>query len=714
MKIQKQILTVIFLIACTTIFAAPFELEGGGVVIRFDIFEGALKNRIMLPKGYMGDVHLAGMSDEAEPEIAVHLTGLGLAGHIGSTISGSNPGIKLQYKSHRSEVINGGMRYIITLMSPDESLKAESYYEFYEGASTVRRWSAITNMSKKPMGVEFLSSALLNNIGVLGNVPLNDKLTFFWSDCGHHAEGRWSALSPLQMGYNNRRGAASITNTGNWSAHKHLPMSVVHDKELGVSWFWQIEHSGSWYWDFSDVNPSSTCMYIGGPDELHHSAWKELAPGEVYTSVPVAIGCVEGSFDEAVAALTRYRRAACISPHSDNVKLPVIFNDYMHCLWADPTTEKEIPLIDAAAKAGCKYFVIDAGWYAEIDDSWWSEVGEWMPSKTRWQPDGLTGVLDLIRRKGMIPGLWLEIERVGINSPMASKPDSWFFTRHGKRVIVQESYQLDFSNPEVRKFADEVIDRVVGKYKVGYLKIDYNINPGIGTERGGVSAGQGLLRHGRAYLEWVKDIYRRYPELVIENCDSGGLQMDYAMLSLNQIQSSSDQTDYRKYPAIVAGTMAAALPEQLAIWSYPLSAATADEAAFNMVSAMLCRIHLSGQLASLPEDNLKQVHQGIEVYKESIVPHIPKSVPFYPLGLPQIKDNISPVALGIRDGKTEFIAVWRLSGSETAEIQTGGGDAELLYPTNLGVKLFRGQGGFSIQFPRPYMACIVKITRKSN
>ena len=718
---KNHILTIIFLIACTEIFSQPFELEGGGVVVRFDTFEGALKNRIMLPKGYSGDVSLTNLSHGTELEIAVHVTGLNQDDDRGSRLQGSNPGTVLQYKSHRSEVIKGGTRYIITLMSPDGDLKAESFYEFYEGTPTVRRWSAVTNMSKKPIGIEFLSSALLNNIGVLGNAPLNDKLTFFRGNNGYQAEGNWLELTPLQMGYlSNGRVPASISNLGPLSTMNYMPMGVARDKELGLSWFWQIEHGGSWLWEFFDMptpnryshNQSSTCMYIGGPTETHHTAWKKLAPGEVYTSIPVAVGCVEGSFEEAVAALTRYRRVACINPHNDNKKVPVIFNDYMHCLWANATTEKEIPLIDAAVKANCDYFVIDAGWYAEINKGWWTEVGEWMPSKTRWQPGGLTEMLDMIRQKGLIPGLWLEIECVGINSPLASKPDDWFFTRHGKRVTVRGRYQLDFSNPEVRKFADEVIDRVVGKYGAGYLKIDYNINSGLGTERGDVSAGQGLLRHKRAYLEWMKNVYKRYPDLVIESCDGGGAQMDYAKLSLNQIQSASDQTDYRKFPSIVTGAMAAVLPEQLAVWSYPLANATADEAAFNMVSSMLCRIHLSGQLANLPEANLVQVHKGIEVYKKIIAPHIPKSVPFYPLGLPKITDNMSPVALGIRDDKTEFIAVWRLMGAETVVIPTGGGDVELLYPTDLGVKLFSGQGTFSVQFPRHNMACILKITRR--
>lgn len=30
--------------------------------------------------------------------------------------------------------------------------------------------------------------------------------------------------------------------------------------------------------------------------------------------------------------------------------------------------------------------------------------------------------------------------------------------------------------------ANEVIDRVVNEYGVGYIKMDYNIEPGIGTE----------------------------------------------------------------------------------------------------------------------------------------------------------------------------------------------------------------------------------------
>lgn len=51
----------------------------------------------------------------------------------------------------------------------------------------------------------------------------------------------------------------------------------------------------------------------------------------------------------------------------------------MNCLWGDPTTEKEYPLIDAAAEAGCRYYCIDCGWYD--DGPWWDGVGQWLPGK---------------------------------------------------------------------------------------------------------------------------------------------------------------------------------------------------------------------------------------------------------------------------------------------------------------------------------------------
>jgi alpha-galactosidase len=185
--------------------------------------------------------------------------------------------------------------------------------------------------------------------------------------------------------------------------------------------------------------------------------------------------------------------------------------------------------------------------------------------------------------------------------------------------------------------------------------------------------------------------------------------MDYAMLSRLQIQSMTDQEDYLKLPMILVGATAAALPEQLAIWSYPLEKADADQASFNMVTAMMCRIHQSGRLDSLSPDASAQVGEGIRVYKDILRKHIPNAVPFYPLGTSDITDSNAPVALGMRSQQQTLLAVWRIDGAATIKLPVPTGTAKVFYPDDLGIKLTVAEGVLNVEFPRTRMACLITV-----
>jgi alpha-galactosidase len=189
--------------------------------------------------------------------------------------------------------------------------------------------------------------------------------------------------------------------------------------------------------------------------------------------------------------------------------------------------------------------------------------------------------------------------------------------------------------------------------------MDYNINAGNGTERDADSVGDGLLRHTRAYLDWLDSVFARYPSLVIENCSSGGMRMSYSLLSRQSIQSVTDQTDYRKMAAIAANCATAVTPEQAAIWSYPLRAGTVEETVFNMVNTLLLRIHQSGHLAELSAERLELVQEGI-AYHKSICESLKDGVPFWPLRLASMSDEY--LSFGMDCGRTLFIAVWRTTG----------------------------------------------------
>jgi alpha-galactosidase len=625
------------------------------------------------------------------------------------------PGDRLQFAGKRVEPTAKGQRLILSHVDTQLSLKVDSIYESFDGAPMVRRWTRVENTGTTPVGIDFVSSAMLH--GMADSRNYDQELRIHVAFNSWMAEGQWKSFKPSEMGFiDNARtnwSEASAYSVGSWSSEKYLPMAMVENTTLGLIWFWQIEHNGSWYWEISNeasrgFRADDLYAYLGGPDDLHADAWKNLQPGQSYETVPVAIGCLKGGFGDAVDALTRYRRIACERPQVNREKCPVIFNDYMNCLFGDPTEAKELPLIAATAAVGCEYYVIDAGWYAEAHEDWSQTIGAWQPSATRW-PHGLKFVLDEIRKAGMTPGLWMEPEVAGVHSLLAAKPDSWFFMRHGKRVLKNSRYLLDFRNPEVRAYLEAVFDRLVGEYGVGYIKLDYNVDSLQGTELNADSFGQGLLEHNRALVAWLNRQLDRNPSLILENCGSGGGRMDYAMLSCLQIQSMTDQEDYRRLPGILVGASAAVLPEQLAIWSYPIQTSGADEASFNMVTAMLCRIHQSGRIDKLSAEALAQVREGIRVYKETIRKHIANAVPIYPLGRPDVNDPKSPIALGMRSPGKTLLSVWRLTGDSTVQIPVASASAELLYPSNLGIQIRAEANLLSVTFPRPMMGCILAL-----
>ena len=687
-----------------------FEWFTNSLRFSYSLSKGRLRQERILPVGITSSAEIGGSSSGVE--VALQCTGEN-SPDPGMKSAMGMPGLRLRFVGRREDSTPTGHQLTLTHRDSQLSLDVESIYEAFKDAPMVRRRTRVTNTGNAPIGIDFLSSAMLHGLAdpqhfdheMRIHVPFNSWM----------AEGQWRTFKPSEMGFvENEKTSwsqASAGSVGTWSSEKYLPMAVVENVTLGIAWFWQIEHNGSWYWEVSNgsesgINAGDVYAYLGGPDDLHASAWKNLQPNRSYETVPIAIGCVKGGFGEAVEALTIYRREVCKRQRKNGDACPVIFNDYMNCLFGDPTEAKELPLIQAAAKAGCEYYVIDCGWYAP--EGWGDTFGAWEPSKTRW-PHGIKFVLDKIRDAGMIPGLWLEPEVAGPRSILESKPDDWFFMRHGKRLLRGSRYLLDFRNPEVRSYLDGIMERVVVNYGVGYIKMDYNVDSLLGTDLHADSPGQGLLEHDCAYIAWIDQVLDRYPNLVLENCGSGGGRLDYAQLSQFQIQSLTDQEDYVKMPAILTGTSAGILPEQAAIWTYPTADSDPDKASFNMVTGMVCRMHQSGRLDQLSNAAFHQVHTGIEQYKTLLRKHIPKAIPFYPLGMPNLTDPNSPIALGMRAPELSWIAVWRLDGPSRVTIPLNLERPQIVFPKDLGISAVQEGNQLIVEFPRIRMGCLLAI-----
>ena len=628
--------------------------------------------------------------------------------------------------SHRLrpvDVAADGDVLTVTQQDLETGLRVETVLAGEPAAPALRATTTVTNTGDSAQTLAYVSSGALRGVGAFTDghpcsdpgavvhVPYNT-----WT-----AEARWhsqplaaAGLADIGSWPGPNRSAGSrdgskaridVTGLGTWSTAVHLPMGAISvataEPASGLTWLWQLENNGAWGYELCDV-ADDVLVRMHGPTDSEHDWRHVVAPGESFVAVAMTLVACTGGLGEALRAITTTRRAHRRA-HPDNTALPVIFNDYMNCLMGDPTTEKLLPVIDAAADLGAEYFVIDAGWYAD-DAGWWSTVGEWQPSTTRF-PNGLAEVTDHIRERGMVPGLWLEPEVIGVHSPLAGSgsgalPDDAFFSVDGIRLVEAGRHQLDFRHPAVRAHLDETVDRLVEQFGVGYFKLDYNINPGHGTTEDAASRGDGLLGHNRAFLRWVDDVLDRHPDLVLENCSSGGCRMEYGQLSHLTLQSTSDQQDPVRYAAIAAAVPSAVAPEQSATWAYPQPDYSDDLNAFTLINALLGRIHLSGRVDLLDERQRARLKAGLDAYK-SYRAQLPAALPTWPLGLPEWDDDWVAAGLDLPDGDT-LLAVWRRGGDASCRLPgLGGRTVEVVYPADPAVDAGVGSDGTDLVVELP-------------
>ena len=611
----------------------------------------------------------AGDGEIPFPFHQVHIAGGDRNAHHGAKLIGASESAAAKYVSHREEKTCDG--YVLEIVTASEKVEIDTEFRFFDGVSGFRVRNRVKNIAGGEICLEEVNA--FSCLGIDGGRPTNEIFAYLPAS-SWYVEAQWKRESLYDLRLSNGNGVTSmrrlsVGNSGTWSTKEFLPMGIVENSHTSDFMLWQIESNTAWHYEIGD-HGGKYYLNAGGPNYQDNGWAKKLCPGEVFEAVPCSV--VFGkSLNAVLAQITRIRRRIHLIA-SDFKSMPVVFNSYMHLLWDYPEENKLKPIIDSAAELGCEVFCIDAGWHDEED--WWLALGDWEESKTRF-PSGVKKTVDYIKSKGMRAGLWVEIEDVGPQSHIVSQlPEECFFRRNGALVRDHNRYILDFSHPLVRERSERVIDRMIS-LGADYIKMDYNVEGGNGTETGAFTCGEGLMRHGRAFLNWLLDIRKKYPQLILENCASGGCRMDYAMLSVCSLQSSSDQTDYLKFSHLCANLSSAVLPEQCGVWCYPCAELTEDSPAgsvvdaertvFNVVNALTGRFYLSGCMHLADMHTRALVYEGIEYYKRTR--DMKKiGVPVMPFGFSGFADKV--LASGFRAGNKLYLAVWNKGGVQKVTV----------------------------------------------
>jgi alpha-galactosidase len=269
-------------------------------------------------------------------------------------------------------------------------------------------------------------------------------------------------------------------------------------------------------------------------------------------------------------------------------ELPIVFNEWCTS-WGEPSHDKAVALAERLSGTPVRYLVIDAGWYRSDQGKWYLEHGDWVPN-ARLFPNGIEATARAIRERGLVPGLWFEMETCGQESVAFGMTDR-LLQRDGLPSTVGERRFWDLRQAEVQAYLSE---RVVGLLKrgdFGYLKVDYNESLGIGTDDP-----DGLRQQVLASHAFFDEIRHELPELVIESCASGGHRLEPSMLQRSALSSFSDAHETPEIPIIAAHLQALVPARQLQIWAVLRKGDSARRLAYSLAATFLGRMCLSGDL----------------------------------------------------------------------------------------------------------------------
>jgi alpha-galactosidase len=364
-------------------------------------------------------------------------------------------------------------------------------------------------------------------------------------------------------------GARRFEQTRGRSTNGYVPWLSLRNRTLGVEYIAELAWSGNWWMQVERQPGTGAAALRGQPVRVELGTHNDfggpltLAPGDTITLPRAVFTATAGDLDDAANQMHRYQRSYLVPRVRTNQPPLVQFNTWFPLGPAVDITNT-IQAADAAAAAGAEVYVLDSGWYGSGD--WERTLGDYEPDPRKF-PRGLEELANHVHAKGMKFGLWVEIENAGIESRLFREHPEWCLPYGGKPWITANRCQLDFANPAVRHWATVTVDRLVSRYQLDWIKIDYNIDVGdrFDPARSGQS-GRRLHDHLTAYYGWLDTIRAAHPDLIVENCSSGGLRLDLGVMAHTHTAWLSDVVDPIASVALGYGCTVQFAPEVCNHW----------------------------------------------------------------------------------------------------------------------------------------------------
>ena len=422
----------------------------------------------------------------------------------------------------------------IDLSDPDTGVEVSLYYSVFAECDAIARSVVVRNGGKSAVQLERVLSSCLDMTGrdTLGRDF--ELLTF---------QGIWAReftrdLRPIGFG---RTSVSSICGkTGNKNQSFLGLVSPGITQNSGEVYGFQFLYSGNFCSSVEKCPNGDLRVSLGiHPEEF---SWS-LQPGESFYSPEV----VMTYSDEGLGTMSRnfhhLFHEHLIRGKYTHSKRPILINNW-EATYFDFNTEKLLDIARTAKDCGIEMLVMDDGWFGKRNDDS-SSLGDWVVNEEKL-PGGLSYLGGELEKMGMKFGIWVEPEMVSPDSDLYRAHPDWAIAVPGREPArSRNQLVLDISRKDVRDAVFSMLEKVLLSTKISYVKWDMNrhLSDLYSAELPAGRQGEFLHRYVLGVYDLQERLLNTFPDLLLENCSSGGARFDPGMLYYSPQIWTSDDTD---------------------------------------------------------------------------------------------------------------------------------------------------------------------------
>lgn len=417
----------------------------------------------------------------------------------------------------------------VTLRDKNSGVILELHYYVYEDCDVITRSAKLINESGDVVKLNRLMSLQLD-------LEPSDYVFITFHGAWAREMGRTDVrLVPGK--YVN----ASYTGTSSSRDNPFVMLGKEHTTEdAGECFGFNLIYSGNHY-EAAEVGSFGKVRIVSGINP--QSFCFTLESGESFEAPEAVMTYASDGYNAMSQNMHRFVREHIVRGTWKKKERPVLLNSW-EAAYFDINERKLLSLAKAGKEAGIELFVMDDGWFAKRDNDTRS-LGDWQPNPKKL-PGGLKGIADKIKAIGMDFGIWVEPEMVNVDSDLYRSHPDWVIEIPGKAHSEGRNQRIfDLIRKDVQDHIIEEMGRVFSSADISYVKWDMNrtfsdyFSQSIRPERQGEVA----HRYVMGLYRCMRELTKRFPDILFEGCAAGGNRFDLGMLCYFPQIWASDDTD---------------------------------------------------------------------------------------------------------------------------------------------------------------------------